>query len=98
MVVVAREGTENFEVEVIHHSGGFPEIRVKKLSARGVDLRLEGTVDVTRGDPGLQGPVAPSAASELAPNSSTTHAATTHHASHSEGTIERMLHTLEFWR
>jgi cell division protein FtsB len=51
------------------------------------------------GDPGLQGPVAPSAASELAPGTSTAQSSTTtHHATHAESTFERMWHALEFWR
>jgi cell division protein FtsB len=50
------------------------------------------------GDPGLQGPVAPSSASELAPATNTTHSTTTHQATHAEGSLERMWHALEFWR
>jgi hypothetical protein len=58
------------------------------------------------GDPGLKGPVAPSAAAELPPGSTT---ATTSpppssqdgrrtSGSSSSGIVERMLHDLEFWR
>ncbi len=49
------------------------------------------------GDPGLQGPVAPSAASELAPTATATHPSTTHHANHAQGTFERMWRALQFW-
>jgi hypothetical protein len=61
------------------------------------------------GDPGLMGPVAPSAAAELPPGSTstTTSAAagssSSNHgqpasASANSGILERMLHDLEFWR
>jgi len=53
------------------------------------------------GDPGLTGPVAPSGTSLVAPSSShpavSSHG-TTHGTGGSESTLERMLHTLEFWR
>jgi hypothetical protein len=55
------------------------------------------------GDPGSDGPSAPSAASELPPGGVTTtlpasraHAAL--HQGSSPGLLDRMLHTLEFWR
>jgi hypothetical protein len=62
------------------------------------------------GDPGLIGPVAPSAAAELPPGGATTtttpttaprpSSATSKRASDppSSGMLARMLHTLEFWR
>jgi cell division protein FtsB len=60
------------------------------------------------GDPGAESPVAPSASVDLPPGSVTTttttatpssHASTRRDASqHSEGTLSRMLHALEFWR
>jgi cell division protein FtsB len=59
------------------------------------------------GDPGAESPVAPSASVDLPPGSVTTTIAATpsSHASthrdaaqHSEGTLSRMLHALEFWR
>jgi cell division protein FtsB len=52
------------------------------------------------GDPGAQGPVAPSASVELPPGMTTTtvpgHAKAP--ATSSSGIISRMLHALEFWR
>jgi cell division protein FtsB len=56
------------------------------------------------GDPGSDGPAAPSAASELPPGgvTTTTLPANRSHASHQaaapSGLVGRMLHTLEFWR
>jgi len=56
------------------------------------------------GDPGLKGPVAPSAAAELPPGSTSSAAppssqqGTGTSASPSSGILERMLHDLEFWR
>jgi cell division protein FtsB len=58
------------------------------------------------GDPGTGGPVAPSAESELPPSSSTTTAGppkgapkgVAHGNATAGGTLERILHTLEFWR
>jgi cell division protein FtsB len=55
------------------------------------------------GDPGSDGPSAPSAASELPPGGVTTTlpASRAHTASHApapSGLLSRMLHTLEFWR
>jgi cell division protein FtsB len=56
------------------------------------------------GDPGSDGPSAPSAASELPPGGVTTtlpasqERAVPHHAAAPSGLLARMLHTLEFWR
>ncbi len=56
------------------------------------------------GDPGSDGPAAPSAASELPPGGVTTTLpasrahAVMHRSGGSPGLLTRMLHTLEFWR